>query len=214
MVLLHVNGNLPPKETQPVMKMEKTSRGNESLQNCNAPNDRARQPSENYLATQNHTVTDNILKNSKQELTIPVVLLNVNGNLPPQEIQPVVEIEKTNVTNDSAQNCNAPDDRAGETSENDQEMQNLTVPDILQSSRQEGMQRQVEEITNGSHVNKNAGNLLDDRSARKCSSGQHDAPNPSVVESVVTSQNVNCHDILRKSKETIRNLIDENRKFK
>lgn len=212
MVLLHVNGNLPPKETQPVVKMGKTSRGNESLQNCNAPDDRARESSENYLAIQNPTVTDNILKNLKQELTIPVVLLNVNGNLPPQEIQPVVEIEKTNVTNDSAQNCHAPDDR--EPSENDQEMQNLTVSDSLQSSRQEGMQRQVEEITNGSHVNKNAGNLLDDGSARKCSSGKHDAPNPSVVEGVVTSQNVNCDDILRKSKETIRNLIDDNRKFK
>lgn len=70
--------------------------------------------------------------------------LNVNGKLPPEEIQPVVKMKETSGGNESAQNCNAASERAGKSSKNDQETQNPTVPDdILQNSKQGGIKLQV-----------------------------------------------------------------------
>ena len=70
--------------------------------------------------------------------------LNVNGKLPPEEMQPVVKMIQTSGGNESAQNCNAPSERAGKSSKNDQETQNPTVPDdIVQNSKQGGIKLQV-----------------------------------------------------------------------
>ena len=88
-------------------------------------------------------------KNKDRNMPVQVDLpqnneLNVNGKLPPDEMQPVVKMIQTSGGNESAQNCNAPSERAGKSSKNDQETQNPTVPDdILQNSKQGGIKLQV-----------------------------------------------------------------------